>query len=366
MKTQENERLSFHTLSETFPMMTDIEAEDLRKSIKKRGLMNPITLFEGQILDGRNRYNACLKVGVEPKYIEYDGDEGEAVIDYIFDQNMSRRTINLTKGQRACYAAELAPKYRAILVKEGNARMVSTKKGITKKLTRKEWKFRGVDPVLGRKFNVNVTYVGMAKKILKADKLIFEEIKKGNIDMQSWVVENMAGYGGAMRKTMGVEIKKKHKEYLKSEQWQDLRKQALDRDGRKCQECGAENTTLDVHHRRYPRNWKFDKLANLITLCRECHYAKHPEKRKNGNGGVKPNGESARVLPKAAESLAEVIEMDSDVKRLKEASIGVYVAVSRYEDVAKSFKKKYRHLDSDIDHGTAKDSNTGTFDQLHH
>jgi hypothetical protein len=32
-------------------------------------------LYEGKILDGRNRYNACIAAGVEPRYIDYEGHD---------------------------------------------------------------------------------------------------------------------------------------------------------------------------------------------------------------------------------------------------------------------------------------------------
>lgn len=39
-----------------------------------------------------------------------------------------------------------------------------------------------------------------------------------------------------------------------------------------CQECGAANAT-DVHHRN--RNWRDNRLENLIRLCRSCHQLAH-------------------------------------------------------------------------------------------
>jgi len=43
--------------------------------IKENGLVEFIVLHEGKILDGRNRYNACNDAGVEPKFVEYEGED---------------------------------------------------------------------------------------------------------------------------------------------------------------------------------------------------------------------------------------------------------------------------------------------------
>lgn len=62
------------------------------------------------------------------------------------------------------------------------------------------------------------------------------------------------------------------KEYYKSQDWLELRKLALNRDGNKCCECGIEKN-LQVHHKKYRQ--VSNEIHDLETLCRDCHQSKH-------------------------------------------------------------------------------------------
>ena len=54
-------------------------------------------------LDGRNRYRACLRAGVEPRYRDYEGDDP---CGFVVSANIRRR--HLDESQRALIAAKLA------------------------------------------------------------------------------------------------------------------------------------------------------------------------------------------------------------------------------------------------------------------
>jgi hypothetical protein len=93
----------FHDLADIFPMLAGDEATALAQDILEHGLREPITLFEGKILDGRNRYIACCDVGVEPRFTPYTGDSPVA---YVVSRNLRRR--HLDESQRALLARKLA------------------------------------------------------------------------------------------------------------------------------------------------------------------------------------------------------------------------------------------------------------------
>jgi len=79
--------------------------DELAIDIEERGLDEPILLYEGKILDGRNRYRACEKVGRVPRYETFEGTRKEALARGLAS-NLKRR--HLDESQRAMVAAELA------------------------------------------------------------------------------------------------------------------------------------------------------------------------------------------------------------------------------------------------------------------
>lgn len=91
-----------HPLSEIFPLMPASDIKELADDIKQRGLQNPITLFEGKVLDGRHRQDACSLAGVKPRYEQYTGDDP---LGFVIAANLKRR--HLTTSQKAMVAASI-------------------------------------------------------------------------------------------------------------------------------------------------------------------------------------------------------------------------------------------------------------------
>lgn len=53
--------MQFHELADLFPMLCEEELSELADQIERDGFdtTHPIVIFEGKILDGRNRWRAC-------------------------------------------------------------------------------------------------------------------------------------------------------------------------------------------------------------------------------------------------------------------------------------------------------------------
>ena len=69
-------------------------------------------------------------------------------------------------------------------------------------------------------------------------------------------------------------LKKVKRIKLGKQVYRRLMKRVLERDGWRCQKCGAlENR--QVHHKIRRSQQGNDALENLVTLCAHCHLAEH-------------------------------------------------------------------------------------------
>jgi len=107
---QTKSNLPFHPLADMFPLIEGKDFDDLVADIKQNGLREEISFVlekDGRevekggrevIVDGRNRYRACLKAGVTPMFrrVRFNGDDGLRA--FIISKNITRR--HLTTEQK--------------------------------------------------------------------------------------------------------------------------------------------------------------------------------------------------------------------------------------------------------------------------
>ena len=86
------EMLKNHPAADAWPMMDDERYSELRADIEMNGQREPITLCDGMILDGRNRYRACVDLGIEPLTRQYAGDPWA----FAWSLNGARRDLEAT------------------------------------------------------------------------------------------------------------------------------------------------------------------------------------------------------------------------------------------------------------------------------
>jgi len=94
-----------HPICLLIPSADEGELQDLTDDIRAHGLIDPIVLFEGMILDGRNRAAACERAGVAPRYVQFGGGREDALI-LVVSHNLKRRHLTKQAIADALVAAE--------------------------------------------------------------------------------------------------------------------------------------------------------------------------------------------------------------------------------------------------------------------
>src|SRR6476660_3645712 len=90
-----------HPLANMFPMIEEKELENLKASIAKSGILEQIRLFQGMILDGRNRYAAGKACGDQfnaKDFKEWIGTIEEAET-WVLETNLHRRHLTAKQKQ---------------------------------------------------------------------------------------------------------------------------------------------------------------------------------------------------------------------------------------------------------------------------
>ena len=151
----------------------------------------PITLYQGAILDGWNRYCAATELGLTPATVEFDGDEG-AALEYTLRTNKRR---NMSSSQWATVAveadelmqsirdageaarrAEISEARQAGPLVEANETgqfiVQSDDEHATKAATK-----------VAEVFNTNRTYINEAAKLKETSPETFEMVKAGDVSV---------------------------------------------------------------------------------------------------------------------------------------------------------------------------------------
>jgi hypothetical protein len=90
-----------HPLANTFPMIEGTALEELKADIRNHGILEPIRLYQGLILDGRNRYAAAKAVSHQftaKDFKEWTGTLAEAEA-WVISTNFHRRQLTTAQKQ---------------------------------------------------------------------------------------------------------------------------------------------------------------------------------------------------------------------------------------------------------------------------
>ena len=90
-----------HPFANMFPMIEGNAFEELKRDISAQGILEPIRLYQGMILDGRNRYSAAKACGHDftvDDFVQWEGTLAEAEA-WVISTNMHRRQLTTKQKQ---------------------------------------------------------------------------------------------------------------------------------------------------------------------------------------------------------------------------------------------------------------------------
>lgn len=155
-----------HSLCTLFPRMAGAEFDALRDDIKANGLRSPIVLHDRMILDGGNRYRACIEAGVTPAFVNFAGGN---LVAFVLSANMHRR--HMTPGQQAAIVASAQDWGRA--QKVGGDRRTDQSQALD---------FDSVEKRAAASGTSRVTQM-MADKVAKADPELARQVAHGAVSL---------------------------------------------------------------------------------------------------------------------------------------------------------------------------------------
>jgi N6-adenosine-specific RNA methylase IME4 len=97
--------VKFHPLANAFLLLEGSDFDALVADIKANGQREAITVLDGLILDGRNRYRACRAVGINPQAVDFDPTADGDPLAFVISKNLRRR--HMDESMRAMVGARL-------------------------------------------------------------------------------------------------------------------------------------------------------------------------------------------------------------------------------------------------------------------
>lgn len=162
-----------HPYAKLLPELSEAENFQMVESIRKHGQLIPILLFEGKIVDGRSRYNACREIGIEPQVLQwYPPEDTAEIIPAVMELNLARR--HLTIQQRMAVAANAMEAMAGIKRKDPHP--------VTGKVPEVDSEFFGCTKAFAaRTFGIDEKFVEMAGRIKAGMPELHKEMLAGTV-----------------------------------------------------------------------------------------------------------------------------------------------------------------------------------------
>jgi phage N-6-adenine-methyltransferase len=172
---------NWHPAAGLMPLLSASDLDDLANDIRENGLLSPIVLHAGTVLDGRNRALACKRAGVTPHFVTWESN-GASPLSWVISLNLRRR--HLSDDQRAAISLDAKP----LLEAEARQRQQEAGKRFGNGKVAFDETPKAIKPIhvreeLANRFDVSQYRVQAVQKIKETDESVFQEVKAGTLSI---------------------------------------------------------------------------------------------------------------------------------------------------------------------------------------
>lgn len=176
------------------PAMSVTEYEELVKSIKAVGQLEPVWTHEDKVIDGRHRLKACNELGIKCLVRQWNGECG-SVPKFIIATNLNRR--NLNKEQKVLVALNMLPYLEAEAgIRKRNAglnRAANASRNVSGKLTENFPQAGSQQPSATEKPKRNLTAIEAAAKATGTNSKDIQVMKRISVESPEILDDVRAG-----------------------------------------------------------------------------------------------------------------------------------------------------------------------------
>lgn len=235
---------------EVLPDLRDEEYNQLEKSVLTNGVLEPLIVWNGYIVDGHKRYEICKKYNISFEYKELDSVTFEEidVVKFIIEHHLGRR--NLTSAQRIAIVC----KYKEEIAKK-NRKMMSS--SIREKLPSSYLRDRSTNTreQIAKMAGVAAGTVARYDAVIKSgNDILIKKMMRGEDSI----------YGAYKKVTARKNVPQK------------IKKIKLLNNNNSCEICGCDiSPILEFHHIKTVSDGGSNDYDNLKLICPNCHRLLH-------------------------------------------------------------------------------------------
>lgn len=169
-----------HPIANIFPMMSDEEFAGLKSDIEANGVRECVVLWNGKLIDGRNRMAAMLELNIDWNEYASELDADVDPVAYAISHNLHRRQLNTS--QRAMVAARLREMFDDEAKERRKATEGRPKKGEKKLPANSPEVNSDARDAAGRSLNVGGKSVDAATTVLETENAeLIEAVDQGKV-----------------------------------------------------------------------------------------------------------------------------------------------------------------------------------------